>query len=166
MYYSERSITMLTSPPAAVPGGGSYGICESGCVRPILVAMDNFTKWPEGCSVPNQTAVTMANTLVEEMFCHFGALEELHIDQGRIFFQEVCMRLKKRKKNPHHPLHLQNDRGWWNIIIARWLHSWLSSLASTSMIGTNTYPWACGLTVQRYRSPPNACPPSCCLVWN
>ena len=71
--------------------------------------MDYFTKWPEAYAVPDQTASTMAGKLVTEMFCRFGAPEELHSDQGRNFeaevFSEVCKRLgiKKTRTTPLHP---------------------------------------------------------------
>ena len=57
--------------------------------RYVIVAMDYFTKWPEAYAVPDQTASTTAGKLVTEMFCHFGAPEELHSDQGRNFEVEV-----------------------------------------------------------------------------
>lgn len=77
--------------------------------RYVIVAMDYFTKWPEAYAVPDQTASTTAGKLVTEMFCRFGAPEELHSDQGRNFeaevFSEVCKRLgiKKTRTTPLHP---------------------------------------------------------------
>ncbi|KAJ8333691.1 hypothetical protein SKAU_G00410100 [Synaphobranchus kaupii] len=65
--------------------------------RYVLVAMDYFTKWPKAYAVPDQSASTTAEKLVEEMFARFGAPAELHSDQGRNFksqvFGEVCRRL-------------------------------------------------------------------------
>ncbi|TWW54740.1 hypothetical protein D4764_0276330, partial [Takifugu flavidus] len=77
--------------------------------RYVLVAMDYFTKWPEAYAVPDQSASTTAEHLVNEMFCRFGVPEELHSDQGRNFeakvFSEVCRRLgiKKTRTTPLHP---------------------------------------------------------------
>ncbi|KAI3373157.1 hypothetical protein L3Q82_006488 [Scortum barcoo] len=77
--------------------------------RYILVAMDYFTKWPEAYAVPDQSAATTAEHLVNEMFCRFGVPEELHSDQGRNFeaqvFAETCRRLgiKKTRTTPLHP---------------------------------------------------------------
>lgn len=77
--------------------------------RYVLVAMDYFTKWPEAYAVPDQSASTTAEHLVNEMFCRFGVPEELHSDQGRNFeakvFGEVCWRLgiKKTRTTPLHP---------------------------------------------------------------
>lgn len=80
--------------------------------RYVLVAMDYFTKWPEAYAVPDQSATTTAERLVNEMFCRFGAPEELHSDQGRNFeakvFGEVCKRLGIRKTRTT-PLHPQSD---------------------------------------------------------
>ncbi|XP_056900058.1 uncharacterized protein LOC130531902 [Takifugu flavidus] len=78
----------------------------------VLVAMDYFTKWPEAYAVPDQSASTTAEHLVNEMFCRFGVPEELHSDQGRNFeakvFSEVCRRLGI-KKTQTTPLHPQSD---------------------------------------------------------
>ena len=52
--------------------------------RYVLVAMDYFTKWPEVSALPDQSDITTAERLVSEMFCHFGASEELHSDQAKI----------------------------------------------------------------------------------
>lgn len=87
---------------------GPFPITEQGN-RYILVAMDYFTKWPEAYAVPDQSAITTAEHLVNEMFCRFGVPEELHSDQGRNFeaqvFSEVCRRLgiKKTRTTPLHP---------------------------------------------------------------
>ena len=37
----------------------------------ILVAGDYFTKWIEAYAIPNPEAVTVAQKLVDQMFCHF-----------------------------------------------------------------------------------------------
>ncbi|CAI5680320.1 unnamed protein product [Oreochromis niloticus] len=80
--------------------------------RYVLVAMDYFTKWPEAYAVPNQSATTTAERLVEEMFARFGVPAELHSDQGRNFeskvFGEICRRLGVEKTRTT-PLHPQSD---------------------------------------------------------
>ncbi|KAK2912644.1 hypothetical protein Q8A73_006757 [Channa argus] len=90
---------------------GPFPTTEAGN-RYILVAMDYFTKWPEAYAVPDQTATTAAQRLVEDMFSRFGVPEELHSDQGRNFesrlFAEVCQRLGVRKTRTT-PLHPQSD---------------------------------------------------------
>lgn len=80
--------------------------------RYILVLMDYFTKWPEAAAIPNQTAETVAEALVEHVFTRFGAPLQLHSDQGRNFesnvFREV-MRLFAIDKTRTTPLHPQSD---------------------------------------------------------
>lgn len=51
--------------------------------RYVLVAIDYFTKWQEAYA--DQSAATTANCLVSQMFCCFGASEELHSDQRQNF---------------------------------------------------------------------------------
>lgn len=90
---------------------GPFPITDQGN-RYILVAVDYFTKWPEVYAVPDQSAVTTAERLVEEMFCRVRVPEELHSDQGWNFedkvLQEVCRRLGV-KKTQTTPLHPQSD---------------------------------------------------------
>ncbi|CAI5682786.1 unnamed protein product [Oreochromis niloticus] len=80
--------------------------------RYVLVAMDYFTKWPEAYAVPDQSALTTAERLVEEMFARFGVPAELHSNQGRNFelkvFGEICRRLGVEKTRTT-PLHPQSD---------------------------------------------------------
>ena len=57
--------------------------------RYVLVGMDCFTKWPEAYAVLDQSAITTAEKLVCEMFCRFGAPQELHSDQGLHFGREL-----------------------------------------------------------------------------
>ncbi|XP_041929087.1 uncharacterized protein LOC121693610 [Alosa sapidissima] len=89
--------------------------------RYVLVAMDYFTKWPEAYAVPDQSAHTTADRLVTEMFCRFGAPEELHSDQGRNFKAEVFERERH--------LCIHKATGWSNerfesalLRVARHLH--------------------------------------------
>ncbi|CAI5661243.1 unnamed protein product [Oreochromis niloticus] len=90
---------------------GPFPVTESGN-RYVLVAMDYFTKWPEAYAVPDQSATTTAERLVEEMFARFGVPAELHSDQGRNFeskvFGEICRWLGVEKTRTT-PLHLQSD---------------------------------------------------------
>ncbi|XP_076851923.1 heat shock 70 kDa protein 12B [Brachyhypopomus gauderio] len=90
---------------------GPFPVTESGN-RYVLVAMDYFTKWPEAYAVPDQSAVTTAETLLHEFFCRFGVPEVLHSDQGRNFesdvMTEVC-RLLGVHRTRTTPLHPQGD---------------------------------------------------------
>ncbi|KAJ8346684.1 hypothetical protein SKAU_G00280850 [Synaphobranchus kaupii] len=90
---------------------GPFPVTDSGN-RYILVAMDYFTKWLEAFAIPDQSAATMAERLVEEMFIRFGAPAELHSDQGRNFESQVLAEVCKRlgvTKNRTTPLHPQSD---------------------------------------------------------
>ena len=75
----------------------------------ILVVMDYFTKWVEAYALPNHTALVVADKLVNEWVCRYGAPLHLHSDQGRDFesnlFKEVCRLLDIRKTHttPYHP---------------------------------------------------------------
>ena len=75
----------------------------------VLVVSDYFTKWMEAFAIPNQEAVTVAEKLVEEVFCRFSIPEQLHSDQGRQFegkvMQEVCklLRINKTRTTAYHP---------------------------------------------------------------
>ena len=75
----------------------------------LLIAMDYFTKWPEGYPIPNMEAVTEANVLMEGFFSRSGMPLELHSDQGRNFesnlFGEVCeiLGIHKTRTTPLHP---------------------------------------------------------------
>lgn len=87
---------------------GPFPITDKGN-RYILVVVDYFTKWPEAFAIPNQEAVTVAEKLVNEVFCRFGLPLEIHADQGRnlesFVFQEVCrlMGIHKTRTTPYHP---------------------------------------------------------------
>lgn len=98
----ERVAVDILGPFPATDSGNRY----------VLVAMDYFTKWPEAYAVPDQSATTTAERLVEEMFARFGVPAELHSDQGRNFesqvFSEVCRRLGVSKTRTT-PLHPQSD---------------------------------------------------------
>lgn len=79
----------------------------------VLIVMDYFTKWPEVYAVAEQSATTVADKLVEDFFCRFGASEELHSDQGWNFetqvFGERCLQLGIHKTCTT-PLHPQSNR--------------------------------------------------------
>ncbi|KAL5510330.1 hypothetical protein EMCRGX_G005859 [Ephydatia muelleri] len=58
----------------------------------VLVVMDYFPRWAEAYPTKNQEATTVARKLVDEMFCRFSPLEQLHSDQGRQFESELIER--------------------------------------------------------------------------
>ena len=75
----------------------------------ILVVGDYFSKWMEAYHIPNQTAVTVAEKLVNEFVCRFGVPSLLHSDQGRNFeahvFKEMCniFGIEKTRTTPYNP---------------------------------------------------------------
>lgn len=75
----------------------------------ILLVVDYFTKYPEGFSLPDQKAETIARVLLEEVFSRHGVVESLLSDCGKNFLSkiilEICSRLGVKKLNttPWHP---------------------------------------------------------------
>ena len=75
----------------------------------VLVVIDNFTRWVEIFALPDQTAETCANKVLNEVISRFGCPYDLHSDQGRNFesgvFQELCtlLELRKTRSSPGHP---------------------------------------------------------------
>ncbi|KAL1254822.1 hypothetical protein QQF64_012883 [Cirrhinus molitorella] len=61
--------------------------------RYILVVQDYFTKWVEAYPLPNDQAVTVAEVIVAEWVCRYGAPLTLHSDQGTNFESEVFQRM-------------------------------------------------------------------------
>ncbi|CAI5653079.1 unnamed protein product [Oreochromis niloticus] len=106
----RRGMAPIDHEAAEVGAGGRRNVGSGN--RYVLVAMDYFTKWPEAYVVPDQSATTTAEKLVEEMFTRFGVPAELHSDQGRNFelkvFGEICRRLGVEKTRTT-PLHPQSD---------------------------------------------------------
>ena len=87
---------------------GKFPISSSGN-KYILVIMDQFTRWVETFTIPDQGAETTAKTLVNHFIAHFGAPLELHTDQGRNFeselFKSICQlfQISKTRTTPYHP---------------------------------------------------------------
>lgn len=95
----------------------------------VLVATDYYTRWVEAYAIPDQGASTVAQKLVDELFCRFSPPEQLHSDQGRQFeselVAEVCKLLKihKTRTTPYHP---QGDG-----LVERFNRTLLDMLATT-----------------------------------
>ena len=74
-----------------------------------VVFMDYLTKWPEVFAVPNQSAETIAELLVENLICRHGVPKELLSDRGANFLSdlvtEICHLTGVRKINTsaYHP---------------------------------------------------------------
>ena len=69
----DRMGTDLLGPLPVTPRGNKY----------ILTITDYFTTWVEIFAVPDQTAVTYAQTMLNEVVCRFGCPLAIHSDQGR-----------------------------------------------------------------------------------
>jgi hypothetical protein len=59
--------------------------------------MDYFTNWLDAYAIPNRDTSKVTDTLVTNVFPHFGILMEVYSDQGRNFesrlMQEVLQQL-------------------------------------------------------------------------
>lgn len=75
----------------------------------VLVISDYFTKWPEAAALPDQTAETVSNALIDTVISRFGVPLEIHSDQARNsesnIFQQVLktLGLKKTRTTALHP---------------------------------------------------------------
>ena len=75
----------------------------------VMVVTDYFTKWVEIFALPDQTAVTCANTLLNEVLARYGCPYDIHTDQGRNYtsqvFTELCrlLGIRKTQTTAYHP---------------------------------------------------------------
>ena len=69
--------------------------------RYALVTVNCFSRWTEACSLPNKTAVAVADTFFQLVICRFAMLAVIHLDQGRELenhlMQELCLLLGAHK---------------------------------------------------------------------
>ena len=95
----DRLATDLIGPLPITPRNNRY----------ILTVTDYFTKWVEVFPVPDQTAATCANLILNEVICRFGSPLSVHSDQGRcyesVIFQELCeiLDIRKTRTSPRNP---------------------------------------------------------------
>ncbi|VDI15383.1 Hypothetical predicted protein [Mytilus galloprovincialis] len=65
---------------------------------------NQFSKWTEAYPLADQTAETVAETVVREFFSRFGIPLEVHMDQGKNFDCGVMRRLLGwARTTPYHP---------------------------------------------------------------
>jgi transposase InsO family protein len=75
----------------------------------IMVVGDYFSKWTEAYPLPMHTALIVADKLVTEFICRYGAPLRIHTDQGRGFeshlFAELCnlLEITKSRTTPYRP---------------------------------------------------------------
>ena len=70
----DRLATDILGPLPLTPRGNWY----------ILLVTDHFTKWVEIFAVPDQTATTCVEVILNEAIAKFGCPLSLHTNQGRI----------------------------------------------------------------------------------
>lgn len=51
----------------------------------VLVITNHFTRYAQSFPTKNQTAQTVAKTLADKYFIHYGLPARIHSDQGRDF---------------------------------------------------------------------------------
>ena len=77
--------------------------------RFILLMIDQLTKWVEIHAILEQTADRTARIAIDQFFTCFGALLQIHTDQGKNFNGQVMKamchlyRVAKTHTTPYHP---------------------------------------------------------------
>ena len=76
----------------------------------VLAVTDYFTKWAEIFAIPDQSAVTCARVVLNEVIARFGCPYDIHSDQGcnyeSAIFSELfhLLEIQKTRTIPDHPL--------------------------------------------------------------
>uniref|UniRef100_A0A669DH49 Gypsy retrotransposon integrase-like protein 1 n=1 Tax=Oreochromis niloticus TaxID=8128 RepID=A0A669DH49_ORENI len=82
---------------------------DSKGMRNVLVVTDHFTRYAQAFPTKNQTSQTVAKTLVDKFFVHYGLPARIHSDQGRDFESRLIkdllknMGIRKSRTTPCHP---------------------------------------------------------------
>ena len=75
----------------------------------ILAVTDYFTKWVEIYAIPDQSAITCAEVILDEFIGRYGCPYNIHSDQGRNYestvFTELCrlLEIRKTRTSPYNP---------------------------------------------------------------
>ncbi|CAC5404999.1 unnamed protein product [Mytilus coruscus] len=87
----DRLATDIIGPLPRTPRGNRY----------ILIISDHFIKWVEIIPIPDQSAITCAEKILNEVISRFGCPLSLHSDRGSIYesqiFNELCVMLEIKK---------------------------------------------------------------------
>ena len=95
----DRISAVFLGPLPVTPRGNRY----------ILLATDHFTKSVEIMAVPDQTAATCANKLLNEVIARYGCPLTIHSDQGKcyesVIMAELCrlLEIRKTRTSPRNP---------------------------------------------------------------
>lgn len=95
----DRISTDILGPLPRTPRGNKY----------ILVVTDHFTKWVEIFAIPDFSATTCANKILDEVIARFGCPLYIHSDQGTNYesqiFSDLCklLEIKKTRTSPGNP---------------------------------------------------------------
>jgi transposase InsO family protein len=128
------------APLGAMPSGSTLDRLSTDIVGPlpeshqgnryILVVSDHFSKWLEVFAVPNQTASTCAEKILNEVIARFGCPYDLHSDQGRNYvghiFVELCrlLNIRKTRSSPYNP-HCNGQTERFNKTLVRMIKAYL-----------------------------------------
>jgi hypothetical protein len=105
----------------------------------LLIAMDNFSKWLEVYTIPNQKASTVMDALVADFFCHFRVPRQLHWSRLELHVSTPVRGVAA----PGDKQVTCSDMAWWNTMW-RWLRStWTKPFWCTRQIKMTGYPPSC-----------------------
>ena len=119
----ERCIKRKTLPQKAAPlfhmhsSGPLDLVCidflsiepDSRNVCNVLIVTDHFTRYAQAFPTRDQKAITVARTLWEKYFIHYGLPTRIHSDQGRDFESKLVKEMltmlgvRKSRTSPYHP---------------------------------------------------------------
>ena len=87
----DRLATDILGPLPTTPQGNRY----------VLIVTDYFSNWVEVLPIPDQTAETTAEVILNEVIGRYGCPLDIHSDQGPNYrselFTELCRLLEIRK---------------------------------------------------------------------